>query len=162
MNSQAFKETMSRWTSGVTVVTTIHEGFWKGVTASAFSSLSAEPPLVLICIAKKLYTHELLTKSGVFAVNILAAEQSEIAKLFAGMYPQIEDRFAGKDCFTATTGSPLLPNTLGYVDCKIVNQYEHGDHSIFIGEVLASAAHEGEPLVYHQRKWGQFSEMVFS
>lgn len=152
----SFKDAMSRWTSGVTVVSSALDGTWKGTTASSFTSVSAEPPLVLICLSHRLYTREFLIKSGVFAVNVLAQEQVEIGKLFAGMNPDVADRFANRNCFTAETGSPIFPNNLAWFDCKIVNRYEEGDHTIFIGQVLICDARDGESLVYHYRQWGQF------
>jgi len=158
VTSTTFKEAMSRWSSGVTVVTSVLDGTWKGTTASSFTSVSAEPPLVLICLARKLYTREVLAQSGVFAVNILSDEQLEIGKLFAGMYPDIEDRFEGKDCFTAETGSPIIPDSLAWVDCEIVSTYEEGDHTIFVGKVLQSDIQDGQPLLYHHRQWGEFSK----
>lgn len=153
-----FKEAMSRWASGVTVVTSVLDGKWKGTTASSFTSVSAEPPLVLICLAKKIYTREVLSQSGVFAVNILSDEQLEIGKLFAGMYPEIEDRFAGKECFTAETGSPIIPGVLAWVDCEIVSTYEEGDHTIFVGKVLKCDVQDASPLLYHHRQWGEFTK----
>ncbi|GAB1422423.1 flavin reductase family protein [Anaerolineales bacterium] len=151
-----FKETLSHWASGVTVVTTTAEGIWKGMTASSFTSLSAEPPLILVCLNRNLYTHQLLTESGVFAVNIMGTDQVELATRFAGMYPEIEDRFAGINCDTAETGSPVFLDALAWLDCKIISAYAEGDHTIFVGEVLASGFGTGMPLTYHNRHWGQF------
>lgn len=160
MDSTTFKAVMSQWTSGVTVVTTIHDGHWKGTTASSFTSVSAEPPLVLVCLNRKSYTHELICATGVFAINILGHDQAEIGKLFAGMYPEIEDRFAGKNCITAISGSPILADSLGWFDCKLRASYVEGDHTIFVGEVLAGGkSEEGEPLLYHKRQWGQFARL---
>lgn len=161
VTSDDFKQAMRGWASGVTVVTTVNDGKWKGMTASAFSSVSADPPLVLVCVKQSLYTHELLEKSGVFAINILSDEQLEIGKLFAGMYPEIEDRFEGKNCTTAETGSPIFEDSLSWFDCKIKSSYQEGDHTIFVGEVLACSASEptGKPMLYHNRQWGQFSSI---
>jgi len=162
VDTQIFKDTMASWASGVTIVTTVHKAAWKGVTVSAFSSVSADPPLVLVCLNKKLYTHQLLAASGVFAVNVLSHHQFELARLFAGMYPEIQDRFEGKDCFTAKTGSPLFNGTLGWFDCTIVQQYDGGSHSIFVGAVEAAdvpADKSGVPLLYQGRDWGQFTPL---
>lgn len=154
-----FKEAMSRWGSGVTVVTSVLDDNWKGTTASSFTSVSADPALILICLANRLYTRQVLMDSGVFAVNILSHEQLEIGKLFAGMYPEIEDRFAGQVCFTSETGSPIFPNNLAWLDCEIASSYEEGDHTIFVGRVLSSDAHDTHPLLYYHRQWGQFSNL---
>lgn len=161
IDAASFKNVMSRWASGVTIVTTIHEGQFKGTTVSSFTSVSLDPPLILICLAQKLYTHQLLQQSGVFAVNILKAEQVEWGKLFAGMYPEIEDRFADIDVHTAKTGSPLFREALGWLDCRIVHAYPAGDHTIFVAEVLAGGMGDDNtsaaPMVYHNRQWGRFS-----
>ena len=159
VESTEFKEAMRGWASGVTVITTVNDGKWKGMTASAFSSISAEPPLVLICVKGSLYTRELIDASGVFAVNVLAEDQIELGKLFAGMYPEIEDRFAGKNCLTAETGAPIFEGVMSWFDCKVKISYEEGDHIIFIGDVVACGVSDpiAEPLLYHNRQWGQFS-----
>jgi flavin reductase (DIM6/NTAB) family NADH-FMN oxidoreductase RutF len=160
IDAALYKDVMARWSSGVTVVTTIYEGRFKGTTASSFTSVSLDPPLVLICLAQKLYTHQLVHEAGIFAVNILGSHQAEWGKLFAGMYPEIEDRFAGIDVSTAATGCPLLPDTLGWLDCRVAHRYPGGDHTIFVGEVLAGGVPPGRmdsPLLYHNRAWGHFA-----
>jgi len=159
VDPQTFKQTLAQWASGVTVVTTsTTDGTPKGMTASAFSSVSVEPPLVLVCISKTLFTHDLITESGIFAVNILKHGQEEWGKLFAGMIPEIEDRFANINTSTAETGAPILPDVLGWVDCRVYNQVDGGSHSIFIGEVMAAAGPgEGHPLMYFDRSWGTFA-----
>lgn len=160
IDAQTFKDVLARWGSGVTIVTTVHEGNWKGTTASSFSSVSLEPPMVLVCLAKKLYTHTLVSEAGVFAANILKTEQLEIGKLFAGMYPDIEDRFAENDWETAVTGAPVLPSALGWVDCKIAHAHDSGDHTIFVGAVQAGGVSgDDDPLLYFNRQWGQFATM---
>lgn len=159
IDEQAFKDVMARWASGITVLTTVHEGNWKGVTVSSFTSTSLNPPLVLICLAQRLYTHQLVSASGVFAVNILKHEQLELGQLFAGMRPEITDRFAygGWQWQAASTGSPVLTDALGWLDCRIMHAYPAGDHTIFVGEVLAaSVSAESAPLSYFNRHWGRF------
>lgn len=154
IDSTAFKSAMAQFASGVTVVTTVSGEQRLGITASSFSSLSVEPPLVLVSLAKRLYTHKIIEQSGVFAVNILGAGQKDWGMRFAGMTPGITDRFAGIDHFAAITGSPILPEVLGWVDCRLWAQYDGGDHSIFVGEVVAVEAAEADlPLLYHNRLW---------
>lgn len=161
VDSQTFKQVMSQWPSGVTVITSIHEGQRVGITASSFSSVSMEPPLISVCISKRLYTHELIAKSGIFAVNILTAQQVELGKLFAGYYKDIEDRFAGIGCRTEITGAPILPDTLAWLDCKVHHAYEGGDHTIYVGEVLSGGTlNTITPLLYHNRAWGQFTRQL--
>ena len=83
IDSVQFRSTLAQWASGVTVVTTAHEGLLYGMTASSFSSVSLTPPLILVCIAKYAYTHQILLDAGSFGVNILSAEQADLGKRFA-------------------------------------------------------------------------------
>ncbi|MFC6152364.1 flavin reductase [Nocardioides yefusunii] len=156
-----FRNVMAQWPSGVTIVTTLDaDGERKGMTASSFSSVSAEPPLVSICLVKTLYTHKLISESGVFGVNFLAKDQMEVARRFAGMVPS-EDRFEGEEWTIAETGVSLLDSALGWVDCRVVHEYEGGDHTIFVGEVVAAHnARRAAPLLYHSRGWGQFADVL--
>ncbi len=149
-----FKRAMSQFASGVTVVTTKHGDTPIGITASSFTSLSLDPPLVLVSLDKNLFTHNVIAESGFFAVNVLSARQWELGMRFAGMKPEIKDRFAGLNTRTAETGSPILPESLAWVDCKIWNMYEGGDHTIFVGEVKDLSVSEADvPLLYHNRLW---------
>lgn len=156
-----FRNVMAQWPSGVTIVTTLDaDGERKGMTASSFSSVSAEPPLVSVCLIKSLYTHKLISESGVFGVNFLAKDQMEVARRFAGMVPS-EDRFEGEEWTRAETGVSLLDSALGWVDCRVVHEYEGGDHTIFVGEVVAAHnARRAAPLLYHSRGWGQFADVL--
>lgn len=158
IDQQTYKQAMAQWASGVTVVTTcLPDGEIKGMTASSFTSVSLNPYLILVCVAKKLYTHEVLLKSRVFAVNILNHTQIEIAQIFAGMRPEITDRFAHVGYTTAQTGSPILPDVAGWLDCQKYQSVEAGDHTIFIGEVIAAhGAADKSPLIYFNRQWGSF------
>lgn len=157
----AYKRTLAHWATGVTVVTALAEGGPVGITASSFTSLSVDPPQVLISVNKKLFTHEAILTSGRFAVSILHAEQVELGKRFAGMIPEIEDRFAGLETFAAETGCPVLSDALAWVDCQVRRVYDGSDHSIFVGEVLASgvgdAAQAETPLLYYNRQWRALS-----
>lgn len=158
VDSAVFKHVLRQWASGVTVITTFSGEKLIGVTASAFNSVSADPPLVLACLNRKLYTHRVIEESGVFAVNILSVGQVEIGKLFAGMVPNVQDRFAGLEYMTAVTGCPILPDSAGWLDCELRYAYPAGDHTIFVGEVMAANAPDNvEPLVYHNHRWGQFA-----
>jgi len=160
IDEKDYKDALARWASGVTVLTTVHDNQWKGATVSSFTSASLKPPLVLVCLAQRLYTHQLVSTSGVFAVNILRHDQIELGQLFAGMRPEVSDRFAYGDWQwqTAPTGSPVLDDSLGWLDCRTVHTYPAGDHTIFVGEV--QAIHVGDaaiPLSYFNRQWGRFA-----
>ncbi|MEO8499641.1 MAG: flavin reductase family protein [Vicinamibacteria bacterium] len=149
-----FLEAMSRFASGVTVVTAHHGGERVGLTASSFVSVSKDPPLVLVCVANTLLAREAIEKSGAFAVNILGVHQLEAGLRFAGLKPEPSDRFEGLSWDTGVTGSPLLEGSLASLDCRLHAAHEGGDHTIFVGEVLdARLADTGEALVYHSRVW---------
>ncbi len=161
IDPQSFRAAMAQWASGVTVVTSVHKGQRVGITASSFSSVSLEPPRVLICVAKRLYTHQILLESKIFAVNILTAEQKEWGMRFAGLLPEDGDRFVDIETSSAETGAPLLPGVLGWVDCRLVSVHDEGDHSIFVGEVVAAgAADEGNPILYYHRQWRKLGPVL--
>src|SRR6478609_11574937 len=158
-----FRDVMAQWPSGVTVVTTLVDGVRHGMTASSFSSVSLDPPLVSVCLDRRLYSQGLISEGGVFGVNVLAKDQAEVARRFAGMVPglAVEDRFESESWSTADTGVPLLDSALGWLDCRVVHEYPGGDHTIFVGEVVAGhAARRTAPLLFHSRGWGQFADVL--
>jgi flavin reductase len=149
--SEDFRGALAAFATGVTVVTTRGEEHAYGMTANAFSSVSLDPPLVLVCVMSFSEGADLIRDNGVFAVNILAAEQEPLSRYFAS-----KDRPRGRDAFgdiphrTAVSGSPVLEGSVGYLDCALHASHEAGDHVIFIGEVLAlEYSHEVLPLLFH-------------
>ena len=154
IDAQAFKDTLSHWASGVTVVTAEHGEHRVGITASSFSSVSISPPQILICVVKKLFTHQIIQESGCFGVHILQKDQLEWGMRFAGMIPELEDRFTGLRVESVVTGAPILIDAMAWLDCKVAAAHDGSDHTIFVGEVMASKAGEvGEPLLYYHRHW---------
>lgn len=149
-----FREAMSRFATGVTVVTATSRGERFGITASSFVSVSADPPLVLACLARVLHTHAAIEESRAFAVNILGVHQVMVGRRFAGLTPEAADRFVGLPCSTSVTGSPLLDESLASFDCRLYGSHDGGDHTIFVGEVVDARIHSDEaPLLYHNRLW---------
>ncbi len=138
---------LGHFASGVTVVTVSHEDAQYGITVSSFTSLSLDPPLVLICIDKRVMSHAVLRQAGSFAVNILAHDDEHLSRHFAS---REQNKFKGIAYHTGITGAPLLEGVLATVECKIVQQVDGGDHTIFIGEVLAGTAYDGKPLIYYR------------
>lgn len=159
---QTFRDVLAQWPSGVTIVTTLDaEGAAHGMAASSFSSVSLDPPLVSVCIATRLRSHDLICASGRFGVSVLAKDQIEVARRFGGMAGAIEDRFAGESWTVAETGVPLLDSALGWVDCTVEHAHPGGDHTIFVGRVRAAhAARRSAPLLFHSRGWGQFADAM--
>lgn len=161
VDAAMFRAALAQWPTGVTVVTTLSGGQWHGLTASSFSSVSLEPPLVLICVARKAYAHDLIVGSGCYGVTILGKDQADVGKRFARFDPGAPDRFAGSEWVTAVSGAPVLASALGWVDCHVKAAMDGGDHTIFIGEVLAAGTPRvTSPLLYHSRNWGQFADLL--
>lgn len=138
---------MRRFPTGVTIVTTLADGVAYGFTANAFTSVSAEPPMVLICVNREASAHPIIARTSIFCVNILAHGQEEIAKRFADRARR-EDRFSGIATHAAATGAPVIDGCLAYVDCRLAEEHTAGTHTIFIGEVVESGAISGRPLGY--------------
>lgn len=140
-----FKHALSHFASGVTIVTTAHEGADYGLTVASFASLSLNPPLVLVCIASSSSSHEPIVKSQKFGVSILASDQADVSGRFAS---RGADKFAGLEIRRGTLGVPLIANALATLECRVHQQISGGDHSIFIGEVVDTWTREGAPLLY--------------
>lgn len=159
IDAALFRKTLAQWASGVTVVTTTLDGKHYGLTASSFSSVSLDPSLILVCIGHHAATLPMLAAAGHFAVNILASNQLEIARRFAGMIPEIVDRFEGLSYSTLDTGSPVIDGALAWIDCQTAQSIEAGDHTILIGEIVAASVFGGAPLLYTNRQWGTFTPL---
>ena len=153
-----FKAVMNRWCSGVTVISGRDGDRIHGMVASSFTSVSLDPITVLFCANHSTRTHGVVKAAGAFAVNILAEDQLETFRVFAGQAGNPEDRFAGEQLTTAITGAPILTRSLAWLDCLLIAEYPGGNtHSIFLGEVLAagvdgSAAAARPPLTYFDRR----------
>ncbi len=151
IDSTLFRDILSQFASGVTVVTTRNGDTLHGLTVSSFCSVSLEPPLILVCIDKKASSHPVLQTSKRFAVNFLTAAQQDISNRFADPRRSPEERFQGLTVRTAVTQSPILPDVLAYLDCEVYAEYDGGDHTIFVGKVVAGEVGEGSPLLYWNR-----------
>lgn len=152
IDPDALRETMRQWATGVTVVSAAHSGRRHGMTVSSFTSLSLNPPLVLVSLEQGAKTHHLVLQAGHFGVTILSESQQELSDRFAGRQTELSDRFAGLETFTLLSGAPLLRLGLAWLDCRVAETYQAGNHTVFIGETLACMAAPGEPpLIYHDR-----------
>lgn len=150
-----FRAALGAFATGVTVITTRGEDHLFGMTANAFSSLSLEPPLVLVCVISGTEGAKVIEQNNIFAVNMLGAAQEAISRYFSS-----KERPRGLDAFrevphaVAVTGAPILEGISGFLDCKLHATHEAGDHVIFIGEVLALGSHpEVRPLLFHGGKY---------
>lgn len=140
---------MGCFATGVTIVTTDSDPP-TGLTANSVTSLSLDPPLVLFAVDKKASSLEAFKETQRFAISILTAEQQDISNRFATPGPK---DFSDLSIKTAETGSPILADSLAWVDCKVVDILPGGDHDIFVGEVVAGDAKEGDPLLYYAGKY---------
>ncbi|MDZ7291635.1 MAG: flavin reductase family protein [candidate division KSB1 bacterium] len=149
IDSNLFRQVMSRFATGITIVTTRAGETIHGLTVNSFCSVSLDPPLVLICVDKRAHSHDLIVQGGNFAVNFLTATQEEIARRFATNNLPASKRFAGVQFRTEVTGAPIFDESLGWLDCQLFATYPGGDHSIFVGEVVAlGQTQEQTPLLY--------------
>ncbi len=156
--SQAeLKNVYARWATGVTIVTARVGDRIHGMTVSAFTEVSLEPPLVLVCIDKASNTQPVIAEGGVFAVNILARDQEALAKRFAS--DEDEDRrFLDLQCETGATGAPLLAGSVASLDCRLETAHEAGDHIIYVGRVVGLHLSDGDPLLFYNRNYCGLAE----
>ena len=160
MTDQTMRKMRGLFAGGVTVVTTVHEGKLRGITVSAFASISLDPPLVLISLANESESREWIAASGVFAVSILSDEQEFLSERFAARAPIVNARFDGVPYDTAITGSPILADSLAWYDCRVEARHAGGDHTIFIGrvEAIGFGADRKQPLVYFANRYAGLKE----
>ena len=156
-----FRQVLGRFATGVTVVTTHHSGVKHGMTANAFTSVSLDPPLILVSVDKKANMHELLMTGDVFCVNILAEHRPDWSSWWAGKAPKEGDQFAEIPHFSKATGCPVLDECLAYIDCKVWARFDVGDHTLFVGEVQEAALNEDpnlKPLLFYASKYRRLAD----
>ncbi len=156
IDTSEFRRVIGHFASGVSVVTTRHPGGEPcGLTASAVCSLSLNPTLLLVCVDKAAETHDCIAQSGFFAVNVLADGKGEtLARRFA--IGEAGEKFTGVAFHDERTGAPVLDEALAWMDCRVADRAEGGDHTVFMGEVMAADVGEGSPLVYYRGGYGRF------
>jgi flavin reductase len=155
VDASQFKSALKLWASGVTVVTAQSaEQGPRGMTATSFTSVSVDPPQILVCLNQSADTGALVLEQQVFAVNILSTGQQAISNEFAGGSSQTE-RFANVAWETGENGTPLLTSALVSMECKLVRQVLAGSHWIVIGEVQSVICRSGEPLLYYNGAYRQ-------
>ena len=153
VDQHAFRAVLGRFATGVTIVTAIGPGDSDvGITVSAFSSVSLDPPLVSICVDHSASVYETVSRATHFVVNILAEGQEALARRFAESIPS---RLYGIGYKRGQTGPAILLDVLGFVECEVILRYEAGDHDIIIGAVEVAVANEGKPLLYYRGGYAQ-------
>jgi flavin reductase (DIM6/NTAB) family NADH-FMN oxidoreductase RutF len=160
VSSEDFKKALQLWASGVAVVTSQSEKFGlRGMTVTAFSSVSAEPPQILVCLNHSADTGEGIDQNQRFAVNILNADQQDVSNNFSGGSSQ-EERFANAAWHLGSTGVPILDESLMSLECKVIEKVRAGTHWVIIGEVQEAISRSGEPLLYFRSNYRQLANEV--
>lgn len=154
-DSMAQRRIMGHFATGVTVVTAHLDGEIYGMTANAVSSLSLNPPLILVAVDKSAAMHASLTSCRHFAVNILSDDQEHLSRRFAMRGPK---EVADLKWITGASGAPILADSLAWVDCRLAEILPGGDHNIFLGEILAGDCRDASPLLYFGGKYRRLAE----
>lgn len=156
VDSVEFRRVLGHLPTGVTVVASVdpRSDTPCGLTANAVTSVSLEPPLVLVCVDRAADTHACIEAAGFFSINILMAEQEGLARRFAAW--DVAEKFRDVPFRTVATGAPVIENVLAWVDCWTHAAYPGGDHTIYVGEVVAADARPGLPLVFYRGGYGRF------
>jgi flavin reductase (DIM6/NTAB) family NADH-FMN oxidoreductase RutF len=146
-----FRKALGCFATGVTVITVDHAGGIQGMTANAFTSVSIDPLLVLVCVDRRARTHAHLNAKKRFGVNVLAEDQREISEYYALSSATRQQANCRRASFQRTRfGTPVLDGALAYLECRLRAAQDSGDHTIFIAEVEEIAVREGQPLLYFQ------------
>lgn len=160
MNTDNYRAIMRHQAGAVTVVACGAVGARSGLTATAVASLSDQPPTVLACVNQGAGAHDEIVRANAFSVNVLSAEQQDIAERFAGKGGfKGEARFMAGAWRTLATGSPILGDALASLDCELVEQHTFTTHSIFIGRVVAGQFRpDARPLLYFRGDYWNFGD----
>jgi len=156
ISPNAFRQVMGHFVTGVTVVTTFDEGRPQGITVNALSSVSLEPPLVMVALDRRRFITPSVREAARFAVNVLSEDQQALSDCFAGAPVEPgRDLFCGAAWTPGTTGLPLIDGAIATIECTVVERFQAGDHELFIGRVdaMANAEPHPMPLLYYRRQY---------
>jgi len=159
LDPEQLRQSMRAWSSGVTVVTAATPDERHGMTVSSFTSIALDPPMIIISLQTVSRTHDLVIQADAFGVTILGQDQQELSERFAGRGDDEEDRLAGVETETLVTGAPFIKGGLAYLDCRVAQTIPVGSNTLFLAEVVAAHGDgEGQPLVYHDRKYRKLTD----
>jgi len=156
VDPEIFRGVMRQLAGGVTVITTVNQDKPHGFTATAFCSVCAEPPTILIVVNRTARTHPHIDACRRFAVNILADNQTDVANRFAA---KLENQFDGMSYTTPEDGAPVFNGVSAHLQCIVSSRLDVGTHTIFIGEVVGGGTSESGPLVYHSARFGRIEQI---
>jgi flavin reductase (DIM6/NTAB) family NADH-FMN oxidoreductase RutF len=151
-DKDVFRDVIGHFATGVTIITARHEDTDYGLTVSAVTSLSIEPPMMIVCVSKASRTLAAIRASGTFGVNILGEDQGELAQRFA---TNRDDKFGGVRVVYSDFGNPLLDEALAHLECRVIQEVTGGTHSVFLAAVQRAERFEGSPLAYFRGKFGR-------
>jgi len=160
VNQADFRRAMGSFATGVTVITVDQEGEVHGMTANAFTSVSLEPLLILVCVDHKARTHAHLRTKQRFGINVLAENQRAISEYYARPLPRHEhaEKETGARFDRTAHGTPVLHGALAYLECRLHSAQDAGDHTIFIAEVEEVVVREGDPLLYFRGNYREIGQ----
>jgi flavin reductase (DIM6/NTAB) family NADH-FMN oxidoreductase RutF len=151
VTSEEFRRACGRFATGVTIASVLDpQGVPHGLTVSSFTSVSLNPPLILICLGHDVTIIDLFRASSYFGINVLAENQRDLSERFAR---KNHDRFNGLAWHRGETGVPLLPGTLASIECAVDQRITAGDHDIFVGEMVSARVADGQPLVHFASRY---------
>ncbi len=159
-SAEALRRVMADFASGVTIVTTRWQDVAHAMTATAFCSVSLDPPLVLVCVSRASRFHPAVTGAGQWAVSLLSQDQESVARHFANSGRDLRTQFDAVAHHPApVSGAPVIDGALGWLECRTHAAYDGGDHTILVGRVLQTSEHplDARPLTYHR---GTYSPAV--
>lgn len=156
MSSDEFRRACGKFATGVTIASVFDaNGAPHGLTVNSFTSVSLEPPLILICLGHAVTCIDAFRSSRHFGINILCDSQQDLSDRFAR---KGQDRFDGLEWYRGENGVPLLPDVLAAIECRVHERVTSGDHDIFIAEMVGSKTSHGDPLVYFGGRYRKLSE----
>jgi len=154
ISSDEFRRILGHWVTGVAVIgSRATDDEPCGFTANAFTSLSLDPPLVLVCVDRTGNSHDCIRETGIFSVNVLGSDSEFLARRFSAV--DQGSKFEGVRYSRKETGAPILHDAVAWVDCRVSGEFPGGDHTIFVGEVVAAGASTGDPLIFHRGAYGR-------
>jgi 3-hydroxy-9,10-secoandrosta-1,3,5(10)-triene-9,17-dione monooxygenase reductase component len=156
LTPDTFRTVMGHFVTGVTVVTALRGDRPQGITVNALSSVSLEPPLVMVALDRRRFITPTVRAAGRFAVNILAETQQALSDCFAGAnVTPGRDAFCGATWHPGATALPLIDGAIASLECTVVETFSAGDHDLFIGRVdaLVSEQAHPEPLLFYRRRY---------
>ena len=158
MQLDLFREAWGSFATGVSVITSVQKDeIIHGMTANGIASISLEPMLVMVSVGLNAHSHQIISESKKYAINILSEDQIEIGKFFAKTNNETPENIMSQ-FYMSKNNSPFLHNSLASIDCNVIRTHLEGDHTIFIAEVTEIVVNNGNPLLFYKGNWGNLNQ----